>query len=232
VSPKKPPPRKGSGGKQPPRSFPVMWIVIGVIVVLGVVAIAVAASSGNDSATSAKGVKQFGTPTITGKALPQFDQTVDDPAVGLQAPVVHGQNFRGQPQSIEPNGKARFIIFLAHWCPHCNREAPKLADDIRTRGVPDNVDLTIVPTGSNSTAPNWPPSQWVKDIGLGTVQTVVDDQQQRIAAAYGLTSYPFMVMLDAQGKVVARRAGEQEDGFFAQAFSQLAAGQTITAGAS
>jgi thiol-disulfide isomerase/thioredoxin len=225
VSPKKPPPR-------PTRSFPVMWIAVGVIVVLGIVAIVVAASGGNDSSTTAKGVKQFGTPKITGTALPQYEQTLDDPAVGMQAPVVHGQNFRGQPESIEPDGKARFIVFLAHWCPHCNREAPKLADFLRTTGLPANVDLTIVPTGSSSAAPNWPPSQWVKDIGLGNVQTVVDDQQQQIAAAYGLTSYPFMVMLDPQGTVVARRAGEQADNFFAQAFTQLAAGETITAGAS
>jgi thiol-disulfide isomerase/thioredoxin len=208
-----------------------MWIAIGVIVILGVVAIALAASGGGGSSTSAKGVKQFGTPTITGKSLPQFDQTLDDPAVGKQAPDVKGQNFRSQPEEIAPNGKARFIAFLAHWCPHCNREAPKLADFLRTTGLPANVDLTIVPTGSNSQAPNWPPSQWVKTMGLGNVQTVVDDQQQSIAAAYGLTSYPFMVMLDAQGKVVARRAGEQADGFFDQAFSQLAAGRTITAGA-
>jgi thiol-disulfide isomerase/thioredoxin len=208
-----------------------MWIAIGVIVVLGVVAIALAANGDGGSSTTAKGVKQYGTPTITGKSLPQFEQTLNDPAVGMQAPVVKGQNFRGQPEEIAPNGKARFVVFLAHWCPHCNREAPRLADFLRTSGVPANVDLTIVPTGSNSNAPNWPPSQWVKDMGLGNVQTVVDDQQQSIAAAYGLTSYPYMVMLDAQGKVVARRAGEQANGFFDQAFSQLAAGQTITAGA-
>ena len=55
----------------------------------------------------------------------------------------------------------------------------------------------------------------------------MDSSSQRIAKAFGDTSYPFIVMVDKDGKVVQRRAGEQADGFFAAAFDALAAGEPI-----
>jgi thiol-disulfide isomerase/thioredoxin len=197
-----------------------MWAAIGVVVVLGIVAIVIASGSGGGE--SSGGVDQFGTPKVSGTALTPYSSFGRDPAVGEQAPTVRGQSFAGRPVAIAPDGKPRMIVFLAHWCPHCNVEAPKLAAYLDEHGLPANVDLTIVPTGSNSSAPNWPPSEWVKDIGLGNVQTLVDDEQGTVAAAYGLTAYPFIVMLDAQGKVLDRTSGEQENGFFAQAFNRLA----------
>jgi hypothetical protein len=96
--------------------------------------------------------------------------------------------------------------------------------------MPTDADLTIVPTGSDSRAPNWPPSQWVKDMHLQNVQTLVDDKSQKAARAYGLPAYPFIVLLDADGKVIDRRSGEQESGYFSDAFRQLAnsAGSTTS----
>jgi thiol-disulfide isomerase/thioredoxin len=120
------------------------------------------------------------------------------------------------------------IVFLAHWCPHCNAEAPRLAAYLESQGgVPAGVELTVVPTGSESRAPNWPPSQWVKDMRLGKVRALVDDREGTAAAAFGLAHYPFIVMVDKDGNVVARRESEQADGFFAKAFAALAAGRPI-----
>ena len=216
--------------------LPVFWIAIGFIAVIAIVAIVVTVTSKdtNSSGTPGSGSSgtggtghEYGKVTVTGTDLPPFG-TGPDRAVGKTIPTVTGETFTGEQIELGPNGQAQMIVFLAHWCPHCNREAPRLASYLQSGGgTPAGTTLTIVPTGSTATAPNWPPSQWVKDMGLGDVRTVVDSQSQRIAKAYGLTSYPFIVMVDKDGKVVERRAGEQADGFFASAFAALAAGKPI-----
>jgi thiol-disulfide isomerase/thioredoxin len=215
---KMPPSRTGPASK---RSFPVMWVAVGIVVALGVVAIAVSAGSGGGDG-SAGDEGQYGTPNLSGETLPRYVAGSQDPAVGEVAPTVRGENFAGKPTAIEP-GRPRLIVFLAHWCPHCNAEAPRLADFVADPGVPDGVDLTIVPTGSTPEAEFWPPSEWVDDMGLDGVETLVDDEDQSVATAYGLSAYPFIVMLDADGQVLRRISGEQQEGFFADVFRQLSA---------
>lgn len=216
------------------KPLPIFWIAVGVIVVIGVV-IVILSAGGDDEKTKVSttpgesATKEFGTVTVTGTPLPAMPDSGSDPALGKTIPTVTGQNFAGDPVTIAPNGKPQLIVFLAHWCPHCNAEAPKLASYLKENGLPAGVDLTIVPTGSRADAPNWPPSQWVEDMGLGDVTTLLDSEQQEAAQAFGLRSYPDMVMVDKDGQVVARRAGEQEDGFFGRVFAALEAGQAIPA---
>jgi cytochrome c biogenesis protein CcmG/thiol:disulfide interchange protein DsbE len=213
---------------------PVFWVALGAIAVIAVGAVAYSMTSKDDSSsvstggTDKAGAVEYGTVKVTGTDLPEFADTTNDPALGDPIPTVAGENFAGDPVTIEPDGKAQMVVFLAHWCPHCNREAPRLASYLSANGgsTPAGTELTIVPTGSNDQAPNWPPSQWVQDMKLGAVRTLVDSKQQDAARAFGLTSYPFIVMVDADGKVVARVAGEQADGFFQQAFAALAAGKS------
>ena len=112
---------------------------------------------------------------MTGKALPRYTDGIDDPAKGESIPTVKGENFAGDATEISPTtGKAQMVVFLAHWCPHCNREAPRLVAYLKDNGgkPPANVDLTIVPTGSSDKAPNWPPSQWVVQMGLSSLNTL------------------------------------------------------------
>ena len=45
-----------------------------------------------------------------------------DTELGSTAPTVVGYDFMGQRVTIEDNGKPKLIVFLAHWCPHCQRE--------------------------------------------------------------------------------------------------------------
>jgi thiol-disulfide isomerase/thioredoxin len=198
-----------------------MWVAVGVVVVLGIVAIALSVGSGGGDSSGGNDA-QFGTPEVSGEPLSRYAAGSQDPAVGEMAPTVRGENFAGEPTAIEP-GRPRMVVFLAHWCPHCNAEAPRLAAFIADPGIPDDVDLTIVPTGSSPEAEFWPPSEWLDDVGLGEVETLVDDEDQTVATAYGLSAYPFIVTLDADGRVVRRVSGEQPDGFFADAFAELSA---------
>ncbi len=233
--PAKQPARKPTRKPAPRSGFPVFWVAIGAIVAIGVVIAIV--STGGDTTSSGNGggnatAHEYGTVTVTGTPLTQFADSGSDPAVGSTIPTVKGENFAGDPVTIAPDGTPQMIVFLAHWCPHCNVEAPKLAAYLRSvGGAPKGVHLTIVPTGSRQDSVNWPPSQWVKTMKLGAVTALVDDQKSTAAAAFGLTSYPYIVMVDKDGAVVDRRAGEQQDGFFAKAFGALAAGTPVPASA-
>ncbi len=78
-------------------------------------------------------------------------------------------------------------------------------------------------TGSAPDRPNWPPVGWAESKGLGGLATIVDDSDGTISRAWGLTSFPYVVGVDAEHKVVFRAAGEQAEGFFAGALRQLGA---------
>jgi len=64
---------------------------------------------------------------VIGEPLPVYESSDADPAVGLTAPVLEGASFDGTPITIGgPTDGPTLVVFLAHWCPHCNREVPEL----------------------------------------------------------------------------------------------------------
>jgi thiol-disulfide isomerase/thioredoxin len=130
-----------------------------------------------------------------------------DPAVGQAAPAVTGSTFDGGSVSIGDDGRAKLVMFLAHWCPHCRAEVPVITDWLESAGMPEDVDLYAVSTGVSSDAPNYPPSQWLEDENW-PVTTIADDADSSVATAFGLRSYPYFVAIDANGDVVARASGE------------------------
>jgi hypothetical protein len=166
---------------------------------------------------------EFGTVKVQGDALPPHDGAARaDSAAGTRAPSLVGEDARGDEVRIEADGRAHLVVFLAHWCPHCNREAPRLASYLRSHAVPDTVEITLVLTGSDASSPNWPPSGWIARMGLGDVPAIVDSEDGAAGRAFGLDGYPFIVGLDRGMHVVSRRSGEQPDGFFAEAVDALA----------
>ena len=79
---------------------------------------------------------------------------------------------------------------------------------------PEDLHIVGVSTGISPDRPNWPPSEWFQDMDW-TYPVIADgvdmERETFIAAdAYGLTSFPFMVLIDSDGKVLARWAGEHE----------------------
>jgi hypothetical protein len=77
----------------------------------------------------------------------------------------------------------------------------------KSGGVPSGVDVIGVATGTDSSAPNYPPSQWLADEHF-PFPVMADSDSQTAAAAFGLGSYPYFVLLDSEGKVVQRASGE------------------------
>ena len=90
--------------------------------------------------------------TITGEPLPRFGNS-PDPAVGLVAPTVSGVSFDGSPVTIEPSDKFTVIMFLAHWCPHCQTEIDDLGPYLAETPLPDNVEVVSVSTGVDANRP-------------------------------------------------------------------------------
>ena len=148
-----------------------------------------------------------------------------DPALGASAPVVTGQDFAGQEVVLGgATGRGQVIVFLASWCPVCERELPEIVRFIDEGGVPEGVDVTAVVTGLDASRPNWPPQDWLEREGYtGTVMR--DDAAGTAAVTYGLSGTPYWVVLDANGTVVGRVARYVEPSDFPALFElALAAG--------
>jgi thiol-disulfide isomerase/thioredoxin len=131
----------------------------------------------------------------------------NDPARGKIAPVLNGFGFDGAPLTVAPTGKPMLVVFLAHWCSHCNAEVPRLIEWKNSGTMPADMEVFGVSTGARDDAPNWPPSQWVVDKGWPW-PVMADSEDQNAALAFGVSGYPGMILLDGNGKVLARRSGE------------------------
>jgi len=146
--------------------------------------------------------------TVAGTALPAYDDSAADPAVGTAAPIIHGQSFDGTPETVGgPTSQPTLVMFVAHWCPNCQAEVPRVVTWRGDGTIPKNVNLVAVSTAVDSNYPNYPPSSWLDRVGWPGTK-VADDAQMSAAQAYGLSAYPFFVALDKDGKVVARGTGE------------------------
>ena len=209
--PTTPPPRVQ---RSVPKSRLWMWIALAVIVVGAAAGIAVWSASGSDKVSEGSvGTGDVSTPaetqpvTVIGDVLaPQPASGRDDSVDGQTPPVLHGFHFDGTPIDITPGGTAKMVVFLAHWCPHCNREIPVI-QAWAAAGVPAGLEIIGVSTGVNSGYPNYPPSKWIQDKNW-TWPVLADSKNQDAARAYGLVGYPTFVIVGADGKVKVRNSGE------------------------
>ena len=152
---------------------------------------------------------EFGDPAIEGTSLPLFPSSgsVDLSATGIAAPEVFGQNFSGGDVSITNDGSAKAIVFLAHWCPHCQAEVPRVQEWLNAGGGVDGVAMYSVSTANNSGRGNFPPSAWLEGEEWAS-PVIVDDQENSVLHAFGSGGFPYWVFLNADGTVAVRTAGE------------------------
>jgi thiol-disulfide isomerase/thioredoxin len=146
--------------------------------------------------------------TVTGDPLAPYDPTENpDAALGATAPVVEGQSFDGSPITIGgPADGPRMLVFLAHWCPHCNDEIPELLDVQASGGIPDDLEVIGISTGVAADRDNYPPGAWLDEKGWAWA-AMADSEPSETMLAYGGTGFPYIVMLDADGDVLARKSG-------------------------
>ena len=204
-------PESGGFGKK------IIFGVIGIVVLGGLAALSFQLANETDPADTLPEVNL----EVTG-ALPPFTDPANDAALGLPAPEVTSVDFGGEPAVIENDGTPKLILFLAHWCPHCQREVPVLQTWIDDNGVPEGVDFVSVATSISEARPNYPPNAWLEREGW-TPRVVVDDAVSTIGNAYGLASFPYYVLVDADGTVVQRLTGEQDPAVVGLFLASLAA---------
>jgi len=165
--------------------------------------VAVLASGGDEAAEDQ--IDQADPVRVAGDPLPALGDGAD-PAVGLIAPRLDGSGFVGQPVSVVPGDGAKAVMFLAHWCPHCQAEVPVVTDWLADGGLPDSVELVSVSTSIDPDLPNYPPQDWLASEGWPA--RVLVDGDDSAAAAYGVGGFPFWAFLNADGTVSSRVSGE------------------------
>lgn len=228
-----PRPAAAAPAAPPPKKAPWLWLgIAAMLVVAGVVAIV---SSRGDSAkvsvgTVATGGSSDGSSgsggsvgsggasssagetqpvTVVGDPLPTLPDAGSDPAVGATPPTLQGFTFDGSPISVAPTDGPLMVVFLAHWCPHCNREIPRLLAWRDSGAMPKDLKVIGITTAVAADRDNYPPSTWIKD-KLWTWPVLADSPGDEAYRAFGLRSYPSFVIIGSDGKVKLRAAGEIE----------------------
>ena len=185
----------------------VIAVAVGLVVV--VAAIAALALAGSDSGSGSDDVvmDDYGVVQTAGAPLPALGDE-PDPAVGQQAPAITSERPDGTVE-VDPGGAgtARMLVFLAHWCPHCQAELPHYVE-LAEQGAFDDIETVAVLTSTSPDRPNFPPSAWLDREGW-TGARFHDDRSSTAAAAYGVSSFPFTVFVDADGNVTERFSGAQ-----------------------
>ena len=187
-----------------------VWVWVGLAAILFAalgVAVLVASPSSSDDITS-------GDVSASGAVLTPYTGQTPDTDVGKQSPVVRGTNFAGEPVTVGEPGEPQVLVFLAHWCPVCQREVPKIVEWANAGGDTSGVAVVGVATGIDRTRGNWPPGAWLREEGW-PYQTLVDNPQSVTSEAFGLTGFPYFVAIDKDGKIVARVSGEVDGAGFA-----------------
>jgi cytochrome c biogenesis protein CcmG/thiol:disulfide interchange protein DsbE len=206
------------------------WIVIGVLALIATAfVIAVIAGNGSDDANGEStpdsttevsnpgggSVPSAGTAAenqpvrVNGQALDPLGSTGADLSVGANAPEVTGSGFDGTPISVTPgDGTPYMLVFLAHWCPHCNAEVPRLVEWNASGMVPDGLRVIGISTAVAADRPNYPPSKWIVEKEW-PFEVMADSTEMDAAGAYGVDGFPFFVVVGADGQVKVRASGEQ-----------------------
>lgn len=218
-SPSKPNQKVSTASSGGSSSGTLVWAaVIAVVVLVGGVAVFLARGSDDKPpiedetsaavtiATPASGGGEGAEVAVPG-GLPLMPEGGPDPAVGVTIPTLEGTAVDGTPITIGPDGGPKVLVFMAHWCPHCQAEIPRLVEHFAADGLPDDVEIIGISTRVDTARPNYPPSSWLDDEDW-TVPTLMDSVDSTAWLAHGAGGFPYFVAVDADGKVAARTSGE------------------------
>jgi hypothetical protein len=208
--------RTEPSGQGPNRTLLIVGGIGLVVLVAAVIAVALSGATPALAEPAADPVQVAGTP------LPEHPDSGTDPAVGQELPTVTGTDMAGAPLTIGPDGRAKAIIILAHQCPHCQAELPRIVAWLADNPVPEGVDVVAISTNINPAGTNYPPSAWLEREGWEQ-PTLNDDAQGTAyrAVALGMGT-PGWVFATADGIVQLRTTGELDPAAFGAMLEQIA----------
>jgi cytochrome c biogenesis protein CcmG/thiol:disulfide interchange protein DsbE len=184
--------------------FGIAIALVGLAGVAAVVLSATMTRGERSGAGETRPVSVVGTPL----PKPPADANAPDPAIGMKAPTVSGESFDGSPISIgAPSEKSTVVVFLAHWCPHCQAEVPRIVSWSAAKPLPEGVSVVSVSTGVKRGASNYPPSAWLQR-ERWPFPVLADDSSSSAGEAFGVAGYPTFILLSREGKVLYRTSGE------------------------
>jgi thiol-disulfide isomerase/thioredoxin len=193
----------------------IIGVIASVVVIVVIVAVvALAGGGGSDESPFAEGatIREFQGVEIVpeGATLPAATDGAQDPAVGMDSPGIIGASFDGTPVTVTPGeGTPYMLVFLAHWCQFCNNEVPRLVEWYEDGSVPEGLEVVGIATGTDAKAQNFPPSEWLMIDNNWPFTAMADSPQSVASKTFGLNAYPYIVMVDAEGKVALRTSGEK-----------------------
>ena len=194
------------------------FIIAGAVVLVLGLAIAIGVTLSSEPV--AAGLPE-GEISVIGDFLPQYaGENDDNVALGLAAPTFSAPDQNSEIFQLEKNGNSKALLFLAHWCPHCQREVPVVQRFIDSNGVPPGIDVIAVATSIDRGRDNYPPQEWLQLEGWS--ETQIYDLDREIGEAYGLNAFPYWVFLDKDLNVLARRTGNLPEDMVGALLIQLA----------
>ncbi|MBB1490698.1 TlpA family protein disulfide reductase [Paracoccus sp. MC1854] len=102
-------------------------------------------------------------------------------------------------------GKVVLLNFWATWCAPCREEMPSLDALQKAKGGED-FEVVTVASGRNTAAAI---HRFFEESGVTDLPTLTDPQM-RLARAFGVMAMPVTVLIDAEGREVARMSGDAD----------------------
>jgi thiol-disulfide isomerase/thioredoxin len=156
------------------------------------------------------------TPDVTVEGAPRTDLiATGEPIPAYSAPGLDGATVSWTDRQ----GSPTLLVVWAPWCPHCQVELPivqRVASD-----YPGVAVTSIASAIGQSDGPT--PQEYVADNGI-TFPVAVDDGNMTLLKALGVTGFPTIYMVDADGNVVDSRSGEVPETDLRAALASLQAG--------
>lgn len=195
------------------------WLIPAVLVLM---VIAGACRGGSQQPSTVGNQNSNNESWVKGKALTPYDGAEEDPAIGQPAPSVSGLDLlTGESVLVAPSGRPLVVAFFAHWCPHCQQEVATLTDWLLANKLPSTVDLIAVSTFEAPERGNHPPARWLSDNGWRH-PVIPDTPSMTVAEAFGATSVPYFVFIEADGTVAFRMSGNLGPDQLSSAMKRLA----------
>ncbi|MDH3707058.1 MAG: TlpA family protein disulfide reductase [Acidimicrobiia bacterium] len=188
------------------------WLVWGGLAAVVLIAVVVGVAVAQTSSDSGSGI-ETGFAELIGQPLPPHDGTPT--GVGQPAPLIRAQLMEdGAVAQVDTDdGTVRLIGFFAHWCPHCQREVPRVSSWLTDNELPGGVEVVAVSTSVEPGGPNYPPSAWFEREDWPT-PVMVDSEDSAVWTGYGSGGFPYWVMVDGDGTVLEQHTGELDDAQF------------------
>jgi thiol-disulfide isomerase/thioredoxin len=178
-----------TAGKRKPERKWLFPAVIAGLVVAGIVVVVLALGGRTETSSPA-------------------DARTSPLAHGEAAPPLSGKGLDGEEISLESSpGKPTLVVFWAHWCPHCQKEMPPLQDLYEKNKTKYDMIGVATAIGRQPAAQQFrDPEAFIDSFDL-TMPTIVDEDDS-IAARWGVTGYPMMYVLGPDGRVTDHFSGE------------------------